>query len=455
VFSSVRPVDSAHAMPPKQTNNRWFVKRDTKSVLVFVHGIFSDSRGCWLNTESSNALEGYWPELVSRDPRFDSFSIFLGGFFTSLDAASYDSGACAAELFSALKRPDPSGECVLDYSEIVFVCHSTGGIVVRKMLVEETPDFAQKTVGLVLIASPSYGAKAASYLKLLSRLYNQRLGRELEWRNWALKDLDHQFKRLKQERRIQRLVGIEAVENHFIFHRRFLPSHFVLVPEETAAAYFGPPVLLRDTDHFSSVKPNSPDHPAHELLVDFCTVDRRSYLRDSSPDQAHDLSSLRTGNPLSDRGCTVDINTVANPRSWTSYGEVRFFITNSTSRKMIVAAVKLECVQVRTLDRTMGTTTAGPIDEYILFAKLASNTKEVDILPRPHELQPSATEAFFLKVSAEEGFLYQLRLVVKLLHPGDPEQYAFSKPFTLEFPVHTVDGLLRLAESLEKTQDIP
>jgi hypothetical protein len=41
------------------------------------------------------------------------------------------------------------------------------------------------------------------------------------------------------------------------------------VDEQSAGRYFGPPILLRNTDHFSVVKPDSIEHPAHEVLVDF------------------------------------------------------------------------------------------------------------------------------------------------------------------------------------------
>ncbi len=43
--------------------------------------------------------------------------------------------------------------------------------------------------------------------------------------------------------------------------------------EESAGRYFGAPVLLRNTNHFTCVKPDSLTHPAHELLVDFWAND--------------------------------------------------------------------------------------------------------------------------------------------------------------------------------------
>jgi hypothetical protein len=82
-------------------------------------------------------------------------------------------------------------------------------------------------------------------------------------------DLDAQFKNLVNERRIPKMFGVEAYENHFILHRKWLPDKQVVVSKESAGRYFGAPIMLRDTDHFSSVKPTNREHPAHQLLIDF------------------------------------------------------------------------------------------------------------------------------------------------------------------------------------------
>lgn len=126
-------------------------------------------------------------------------------------------------------------------------------------------------MGLVLIASPSYGSRWANRLKWLAGIYRNRLGKQLRWASWNLQDLDSRFKNLVYEKRIPGLVGVEAYENRFIINRKLLPNTTYIVDEESAGRYFGAPVLLRDTDHFSTVKPDGISHPAHETLVDFYT----------------------------------------------------------------------------------------------------------------------------------------------------------------------------------------
>lgn len=149
---------------------------------------------------------------------------------------------CAQQLFDALAEPTRPAEIpVLKRKTILFVCHSTGGIVVRYMIESRFDAFADKTIGLALMASPSYGARLADTLGGLSRLYRQKLGQQLEWGSWGLEDLDRRFKLLLSQHRIPHLIGAEAYENRSIFHRRWLPRFLnSVVVKESAARYFAP-----------------------------------------------------------------------------------------------------------------------------------------------------------------------------------------------------------------------
>jgi hypothetical protein len=239
--------------------------------VVFVHGIFSDSRTCWLNTDGTESV--FWPDLLLKDKRSGTPDIFLGGFFTRTDATNYDLFACAKELLGALRRNDDEGNPgPLQQENLVFVCHSTGGIVARYMLHNNSADFAKKRVGLILIASPSTGSRLADLFADIAVVYDQQLAKQLAWKNDLLVDLDRHFKDLvHDEKRGFALVGTEAYENRFVLHRKWLPDWVRVVTEGSAGRYFGAPTLLRETDHFSSVKPESFAHPAHELVVDFLT----------------------------------------------------------------------------------------------------------------------------------------------------------------------------------------
>ncbi|MBM3753747.1 MAG: hypothetical protein FJW38_07180 [Acidobacteria bacterium] len=260
----LRPKPPRILIPGSAENNIWYLRRDSDTVIVFVHGIFSDSRACWLTEDGEGE---YWPSLVSRDPRFDEASIYLGGFHTALDSRDYTVRHCAGELFAAISRGAAS---VLDKRRIVFVCHSTGGIVTRYMLESRSAQFAEKDIGILLIASPSRGSALATRLRFLSDYFGNGLAKQLESGNDSLDELDDRFWRLIHERRIRRLSGMEAFEHHFVLHSKFVNTKSRVVPKESAERYFPPARLLPHTNHFSCVKPNGPNHPAHLLLVDFC-----------------------------------------------------------------------------------------------------------------------------------------------------------------------------------------
>ncbi|MDP6525055.1 MAG: hypothetical protein QGH15_12610 [Kiritimatiellia bacterium] len=263
------PMDDV-TLPKAGQNNLWFHYNETDSVFVFIHGVLSDSRGCWLHEAENTRM--YWPALIRADKRFKNPAIYLGGYYTAIDSGAYEISNCADEIFGALNRTSPLGEQpVMSKPRITFICHSTGGIVARYMLTAHSEAFAEKDVGLVLVASPSYGSKLADRLNLILRFYRHTVGKQLQWGNWSLKDLDRRFRDHINDKKIPLLRGVEFCENHFIVHWKWLPffSSKKVVTEESAGRYFGAAKLLRNTDHFSSVKPASVQHPAHEYLLDF------------------------------------------------------------------------------------------------------------------------------------------------------------------------------------------
>jgi len=109
----------------------YYVYNEGDLILVFVHGYLSNSQQCWTNTDKNK----FWPDLIKDDARFNKPSIYLSKFYTEVNSNDYSVQNCAEEVFGQLKRNDGSSKSPpINKKNIVFVTHSTGGIVVRYLL---------------------------------------------------------------------------------------------------------------------------------------------------------------------------------------------------------------------------------------------------------------------------------------------------------------------------------
>ena len=242
----------------------WYVANDSPTAFVFVHGIFSDSRECW-----TSASGDYWPQLLRTDQRFGSPSIYLGTYHTDFSSGLYRVPDAATELLSYMRVRDPRGRMpLLDKQNIVFIAHSTGGLVVRYLLERHQDLFKSKNIGLVLLASPSRGSAWADRLKLIRKTLNNKMAGQLERDNDFLDDLDRRFFDLVMQKRLPGLVGTDLFENSFVMKGTIFNSSHV-VSAQDSAAYFGAYRIIPNSDHFTIAKPTTLVHPSHQYLLEF------------------------------------------------------------------------------------------------------------------------------------------------------------------------------------------
>lgn len=250
-----------------RSNIGWFHYRpDASTVFVFVHGLFSDASACWKNGEN------FWPELVRSDARLGGPGIFLAQYHTGMLSGDYSIADCAREVLRDLRQVGLQAErSVVTHSNIVFVCHSMGGIVVRYMLEANFADFSENAIGLVLMGSPSVGSDYADHVGPIAALLRQKQIAQLRPNSDVLGDLDERFRDLVDRHKLLRLAGAEAVEGKGLggsliglFLRR-------IVARDSAGRYFGAPITIPGTGHGSIVKPTSLEHGSHRFLVDFFT----------------------------------------------------------------------------------------------------------------------------------------------------------------------------------------
>lgn len=278
-------------------NTRWHVANGSDTVVVFVHGILSNSTSCWTAGNGT-----YWPDLVRQDPRFEGPDIYLGGYYTEAASGAYRVADAADTLFSYMTTPDANGRApVMSKPHLLFVAHSTGGLVVREMLLRKREAFEAKTVGLALMASPSRGSDWADRLESLRRMAGNKMAADLSTDSSYTQQLDRQFAELVKNGAIPRLVGVDAFENKFIVPRWWWWDAQNVVTAEKSGTYFGWYKIVAGTDHFSIVKPDSRDHAAHQVLVDFFINDfKRARTRTvtTEPIKRWGLPASTTGRKL-------------------------------------------------------------------------------------------------------------------------------------------------------------
>lgn len=242
----------------------WYEVNKSNTVIVFIHGLFSDSTKCW--TSKCNV---FWPDLILKDKRIFKPSIFLAEFYTEAVSNDYGISECAKEVHSQLMRKDENGNFPpISKENIIFVTHSTGGIIARYILDSYRATFRNKKIGLCLYASPSYGSKIPFLGRLLSKVTNHQLAQELNWASDILKDIDDRFNTLLAEKSIN-ITGIEAFENKAPFNIPF--TRYRVVNKDSAARYFNNRKLIPNSDHSSIVKPTSALCASHEFLLDYIT----------------------------------------------------------------------------------------------------------------------------------------------------------------------------------------
>lgn len=244
----------------------WLRNHSSNTVVIFLHGLMSDSEKCWLNPNGNI----YWPDLLIGDARFNGIDIYMASFFTSIDSNDYSIQDCADEVISDLSQTDAQmNKCVLTRKKIIFIGHSTGGIVARYILESRVDLFKDKKIGLALYASPSLGSKMANAVRWISKLTNHKLAKELCWASDILEDLDGRFKELLNQKRLD-IVGMECIENKSPFHIPiFNPTNNRVVEKESGGRYFGRPKLIPHSDHSSIVKPTNVESESHKFLWGF------------------------------------------------------------------------------------------------------------------------------------------------------------------------------------------
>jgi hypothetical protein len=238
----------------------WVRRPQNRVAAVFIHGVLSSGESCWKNANGC-----YWPELLASEEESRKFGIYVFSYKTNIFSRNYLLGDAVDALKEFMKL-----DGVFDCQALVFIAHSMGGLLARKLVVERMNDFKDKaiSIGLFLVASPSLGSHYANLMSPLARLMGHTQADALRFSqdNAWLMDLDKEFTNLKEAETIQ-IFGKELVEDVFIVFNNWVSNR--VVEPFSGARYFGEPFKVPNSDHFSIAKPDSAQAIQHRLLVNF------------------------------------------------------------------------------------------------------------------------------------------------------------------------------------------
>jgi hypothetical protein len=120
------------------------------------------------------------PELIANDnremragPSLSEYAVGTLGY-----PASSSDTLSITEVANTLEADLIDSGVFDNYSQIFFICHSLGGLVIKEVFhslkIEHDKD-SEKVVAIFLISTPSQGAPAANFIKLLPSVISGRL----------------------------------------------------------------------------------------------------------------------------------------------------------------------------------------------------------------------------------------------------------------------------------------
>ena len=280
---------------------RWIKNPTSQTTMIFLHGILSSSDACWQHENGT-----YWPELIAEERQSASIGVYEFSYKTGVFSGTYRLG----DVVDALKE-HMQLDGVTDSRRLIFVCHSMGGIVARKFIVERSLDLTEDStcVGMFLIASPSLGSDYANWLAPLANLFGHTQADALRFsqNNTWLMDLDREFLNLKESEHIN-IFGKELAEDKSTVLKTLLRKQ--VVQPFSGARYFGDPFKVPDSDHSSIAKIDGIGAVQHRLLLKFLE-EFGEFCEEKQKVQEH----LAEHEVVSDKSTAVEESLVYEPRS--------------------------------------------------------------------------------------------------------------------------------------------
>lgn len=134
-------------------SGRYIRKAGKERVFVFVHGVHGSPSETWTAANGT-----YWPRLLETDHAFDNSDVYVTGYNTPYVGSTATVPDIAESLFQFLE----ADSVFTDHREVIFVCHSLGGLVVEQMLLQHRT-FAKQVPFIVSYSTPHTGSAVANF----------------------------------------------------------------------------------------------------------------------------------------------------------------------------------------------------------------------------------------------------------------------------------------------------
>src|SRR5437870_833420 len=124
VSCSRKPDSETKKVVPEKAG---YIRRaNNDTVVAFVHGVFGGPESTWTNIET----HAYWPQLLLQDSTFSNTDIYVFGYESPYLSSSYS----LDDLIENARLRFNNDEIFSKHKNVVFVCHSMGGLVVRGLI---------------------------------------------------------------------------------------------------------------------------------------------------------------------------------------------------------------------------------------------------------------------------------------------------------------------------------
>jgi HAD superfamily phosphoserine phosphatase-like hydrolase len=217
----------------------------SRGLILFVHGLGGDAQATW----------GLFPQLIRDDSELRDYDVRLFSYPTSLFSLPWSKKYPRIQTLADSLRTDIENRFPTQ-TNIILVCHSLGGLIGRKYLLEEVKNKRPLRIqGVLLYAVPNNGAALASIGDTISWRHNQL--RQLCKDADVIRDLASDWVVLKVNEAVKTKYVIAALDR--------------VVDEQSARVFWGNPEIetVSDRGHRDVVKPRNADDTSFLILKNF------------------------------------------------------------------------------------------------------------------------------------------------------------------------------------------